>query len=81
MVEMTLTARDGGGNATESKTRVPDARAAVHQATGAGAGRAAPHLILAPDESGGVAADARCDPHLSRGPDRRSGTHIAIATA
>lgn len=80
MVDMTLTAKDGGGNATESKKvtfRMPErlftrplARALVEQRK---------QLILAPEESGGVAQMLDALLTYPEGLIDNSGTHIAIA--
>jgi uncharacterized protein (TIGR02302 family) len=80
MVDMTLSAKDGGGNATESKTvtfRMPErlftkplARALVEQRK---------HLILAPEQSGGVAQMLDALLTYPEGLIDNSGTHIAIA--
>lgn len=82
MVEMTLTARDAAGNKTESAKRVfrlperlftrPLAKALIEQRR---------HLIMAPDEAGGVAEMLDALLTYPQGLIDRSGTHIAIATA
>lgn len=82
MVEMTLTARDAAGNRTESASRVfrlperlftkPLARALIEQRR---------HLIMTPDEAGGVAEMLDAILTYPAGLIERSGTHIAIATA
>ncbi len=80
MVDMSLTAKDGGGNATESKKitfRMPErlftrplARALVEQRK---------HLILSPEESGGVVQMLDALLTYPEGLIDNSGTHIAIA--
>jgi uncharacterized protein (TIGR02302 family) len=82
MVEMTLTARDAAGNSTESAKRLfrmperlftkPLARALVEQRR---------HLIMTPDEAGGVVQMLEAILAYPAGLIERSGTHIAIATA
>jgi uncharacterized protein (TIGR02302 family) len=82
MVEMTLTARDAAGNRTESGKRVfrlperlftkPLARALIEQRR---------HLIMTPDEAGGVVQMLDAILTYPDGLIERSGTHIAIAAA
>ena len=82
MVEMTLTARDAAGNATESAKRTfrlperqftkPLARALIEQRR---------RLILAPEEAGGVAEMLDAIITYPKDLIDRSGTQIAIAAA
>lgn len=82
MVEMTLTARDAAGNRTESAKRTfrmperlftkPLARALIEQRR---------HLILTPDEAGGVVQMLDAILTYPAGLIERTGTHIAIAAA
>ena len=82
MVEMTLTARDAAGNATESAKRTfrlperqftrPLARALIEQRR---------RLILAPEEAGGVAEMLDAIITYPKDLIDRSGTQLAIAAA
>lgn len=82
MVDMTLTARDAAGNRTESAKRTfrlperlftkPLARALIEQRR---------HLIMKPDEAGGVAQMLDAILTYPEGLIDRSGTHLAIAAA